>query len=194
MTNYHKLFLDSTYRAPPFQPAKPFFTLFNASNYWLQAALVIVVFIILNMMPFMRQAAHLAGGTTCPSLFGMLKDAFVCKEKVHEICNQTPKGHNIPPEGSNKEEESGRRYKVVREARDLPCPDDYKPREEKTEESKCDGKCKDASEYLDALPPAELRCDTQPPVPQAPPTRRRQQRLKNTRGARSRRSRSKARS
>jgi len=127
MTNYHKLFLDSTYRAPPYQEAKPFFTLFNSSNYWLQAVLVIAVFLILNMMPFMRDAAHMAGGHSCPSLFGMLKDALVCKEEVHDIINQTPEGYKEDGDSGSDEESDAsvsfkRQHRTVRQARVPQCP------------------------------------------------------------------------
>ena len=182
MTNYHKLFLDSSYRAPPFQPAKPFFTLFNASNYWLQAALVIAVFIILNMMPFMRQAAHLAGGSHCPNLFTMIKDAFVSKEKVHDICNQTPEGYNEPPDdgdnsgNNNSEDGVQRRYKRVREARKPGCPDEAKPTGKSRE---CMGECSESDRNPSTLPPMQYRCGT------------RQSRRKSARGARCSSSRSK---
>lgn len=159
MTNFHKIFLDSTYRAPPYQPAKPFFTIFNSSNYWLQAAIVIAVFIILRMMPFMRQAAHLAGGSECPSLFGMIRDMFVCREKVHDICNQTPLGHNEPGQFDDEDEKTNgqvrkRRNKIVREAKPLYCPDENKPKV--TRSARSISTMKEQAYDGDMLPPSEL--------------------------------------
>lgn len=157
MTNYHKLFLDSNYKAAPFQAAKPFFALFNASNYWIQAALVIIVFIILNFMPFMREASRRAGGDQCPSLFGMFKDAFVRKEAVHQICNQTPDGYNQGDGGESEtedcEEITTRRYKTVREARYPPCPMPCIPttNRDTCRKVRCEDTC-------GGLPPPSLRC------------------------------------
>ena len=165
MTNYHKLFLDSNYKAPPYQPAKPFFALFNTTNYWLQAALVVAVFIILNFLPFMREASRRAGGDQCPSLFGMLKDAFMRKEEVHQICNQTPAGHNTRSAGETGDgeeecsgdegeiERSDRRYKVVRQARYPACPAECIPinKPDTCKRVRCDDTC-------GGLPPPSLRC------------------------------------
>lgn len=173
MPNYHKIFLDSSYKAPPFQPAKPFFALFNASNYWLQAAIVIAVFLVLNMMPFMREAAQNAGGTSCPSLITLFKDAFVCKEKVHDIINQTPKGYNVKPaegeEESSAEESSDddsdsdsspkqtiiKRHKIIRQATTPPCPIDPTPPpvEQRCKPTHTGNACSGST-----LPPQRLRC------------------------------------
>lgn len=123
----------------------------------------------------MQEASKRAGGTACPSLFSMITDAFVRKEKVHDICNQTPDGHNErccetedeeDEEGEEEEESqcevSERQYKSVRTARYPVCPDDCqqeKPRNTCTPIECCDE---------DGLPPANLRCRRPSPCPPLP--------------------------
>lgn len=138
--------MDTTAKQPPIQNAKPFFALFNASNYWLQAALVIGLFLVLHMMPFMKEAAHAAGGNRCPTLMGMFKDAFVRSNKVHDICNQTPSCFADESDEDEDEDEecdeeeveedirvvrrrrpNTQQRRVIRQAKPIECPISTRP-------------------------------------------------------------------